>query len=519
MNGPEVMLRLKAWGAGRPLARGETKHVPIAPDRDARVLAFVKMGGESAPWGIAWGSPAGAPAPKLWSVPEARNRDAVAAMCTAFGRELCAFLLESRFVKTGWGDGPIPFPQVWLPNPTHLEMLHFVALRYWSKAPGEVGDDAALKTTGRAATWLFREGQRPGTPAVLVATDVLREAFEFPAEEARQGHLGFLLAWLTTPGGREERLAAAAEAESSPIATAMDPRMEEKKLFPLVKEWNEGAPGGKEEAAASIRVVLEKELLRRWGLAARAVAEMRADPRRENRGLAVLVRSARGALKSAFVDVEAGLRSGKPVFVPGPETEPTASSAAEEYFRRSAAADEAFSALVGDDGEMQLEAIGVGDALRGRVVEIRPAGASSGHAPTWVFVTPGQAPTRVREESELCDVSLPTRKGVVRLVEPTSGGDTRWEIEMLDLGKSGKEGAVASAGAADRRVVGTEVTLVRTSDPWLALLPIRRLVEAKAGAGAWLTHGTAGENARKREADGVDGVGGVDGGEVGDLDD
>jgi hypothetical protein len=50
--------------------------------------------------------------------------------------------------------------QLWLPNPTHLEMLHHLAYAYtFTKWGGAMR--ATLNALGRACGWLFREAQRP----------------------------------------------------------------------------------------------------------------------------------------------------------------------------------------------------------------------------------------------------------------------------------------------------------------------------------------------------------------------
>ena len=52
---------------------------------------------------------------------------------------------------------------------------------------------AVEEALGRACGWLFREAQRPGQMAVMAASRVLTDAYTFPSETTRQGHLGFLL--------------------------------------------------------------------------------------------------------------------------------------------------------------------------------------------------------------------------------------------------------------------------------------------------------------------------------------
>lgn len=58
--------------------------------RDVLIVCFVRMGGESAPWGIVFGPPD--KAPTILTVPEPRNRDFVAAMVARFAPALLKHL-------------------------------------------------------------------------------------------------------------------------------------------------------------------------------------------------------------------------------------------------------------------------------------------------------------------------------------------------------------------------------------------------------------------------------------------
>src|SRR4051812_15750055 len=152
------------------------------------------MGGESRPWGLAYGHPG--ELPTVLSVPDGRRRDDVAVIAAEFAETLLPHLR-----CPGWvGETPseaadfLPLRQVWLPNASHLEMLDHLAYAYTFTQWGG-GRKQTLNTLGRACAWLFREAHRPGQQVVATGTDALRSSYTFPAEDARQGHLGFLLAW------------------------------------------------------------------------------------------------------------------------------------------------------------------------------------------------------------------------------------------------------------------------------------------------------------------------------------
>ena len=51
----ETIRRLRAWSDGKPTPRGEKINVKVADDDDLLIVAFLRMGGESRPWGVAFG--------------------------------------------------------------------------------------------------------------------------------------------------------------------------------------------------------------------------------------------------------------------------------------------------------------------------------------------------------------------------------------------------------------------------------------------------------------------------------
>lgn len=238
MTGHDAVRRLVAHAAGKPLPRGETLRVPkpgvnVKP-KEVLVVAFVRMGGESSPWGVAFGTPGRRP--KVLTVPEARTRDYVAEMMSEFAPVLLKHVLHPRFEEAGRVEAhgrerpELLQRQVWLPNRSHLEMLHCLAYAYNRTRYGSATRQELLQAVARACGWLFREAQRPGQTVTMVATGVLSEAYSFPADDLLQGHLGFLLAWLNTKGKRATRQAAADAAEQESMSTSLDPEFERMEL-------------------------------------------------------------------------------------------------------------------------------------------------------------------------------------------------------------------------------------------------------------------------------------------------
>src|SRR3954469_3365871 len=243
MSDNEVLKRIRAFAAGKPVPRGTALPFRKPKPQDLR-LAFVRMGGESAPWGVAWQS--GRDAPKVLTIGEARDRDAVAGMMEQLAPVLLAHLGHPEYAKGSGQRGAL-----WLPGPTHLEMLHNVAISYRSVKKAPEPRLSRLRALSRAATWIFRESQRPGQTDVVDAAWALRTSYAYPADDLRQAHLGFLLAWLEA-GTREERLARAQLAERTSVATTLDPVLERDELEERVQKLR--------GASASDRTRLEREI-------------------------------------------------------------------------------------------------------------------------------------------------------------------------------------------------------------------------------------------------------------------
>ena len=201
---------------------------PTAADR--LIVAFVRMAGEARPWGSIAGHPgerAGRPHRARAArrgrarAPRARRSRAPAARtCPTRSGPPRPTGPTSRAVATR--------RQLWMPGSTHVEMLHLLDYRFSrGAAPARRGRPARSSPRARAGVRAGSSASRPGPGQVRVfdATRRLRDAFAVPAEDVRQPHLGFLLAWLAPEGGtREARLAAARLAEAEVGGRHPEPR-------------------------------------------------------------------------------------------------------------------------------------------------------------------------------------------------------------------------------------------------------------------------------------------------------
>ena len=347
-NDLETIRRIKAWHDGKPAPRGAVINTLVADDDDVLVVSFLRMGGESRPWGVAIGTLASGPT--VFTVPEARNRQLVADMMVEVAPVLLAHFRHPSFDADGPGGYQAQsLRQIWLPGPTHLEMLHFLAAAY-ARTKWNHPEVVVLNALGNLCNALFIEAQRPGQQMVITAVDALRSAYVFPTASIRQAHLGHLLGWLRGGRSRDERWSSAHDAERESVSTVLDPELERRELAPLVAEWGSERS---DQVAQSIRIALEPELLRRWNLTAAAIAELRRDRRGTNAGLAELVANSAKSFFHAWGDRALNENAGLQAFWPNVFTDHNARSASGSFHAR--VADDEISRLVLMHGDRELQ--------------------------------------------------------------------------------------------------------------------------------------------------------------------
>lgn len=478
MNGRDIVKRLAAYREGGALPDGDTIHFHIADDADALVVAFLRMGGESRPWAIAYGHPHDEP--RILSVPDARRFDDVAGMAAEFAPDLLAHFHTYPYIDVApaeWEDLQ-PLRQVWLPNSSHLDMLHNLAYTYIrTKARPEL--NRHLNALGRLCGWLFREAQRAGQQHIRVATADLRRSYTFPAQDTRQGHLGFLLAWLD---GQADAASRAYQAEREAISTSLDPAVEREAAQPLV----EAVQAGSESAATDLHDLLGDAVSRRWHLAVAAIDQLRGDGRRVNAGVDVLVAE---ALREQWYqhtrqeyriddDVDG------PAFVASPETDRYPAAAGSRYQVYLLSADLEEAELIQDDAELRAEALSAGDAFSGTVVDVYDMGEGRKSDPIWVIDSASQGPLRLREGGWVSLVGTPKRTAIIQDVDELADGGRRFTV-LINGWKTKPDKANDSAH------VGRVVTFVPNPTHGINRRKSQRIWNADI-PGGWLTHARAG---------------------------
>ena len=479
MNSLEIVRRIRAFEAGRPLPRGAALRLEVAGPRRTFFAAFLRMGGEPLPWAVAWGH---GQAMRFSSAPEPRDRNLVAKAMLPFARDLLRHLGHPDHAQ----DKPDKLGQVWLPNPSHVEMLHCLAYTYTRARKADPSALPLLNGLGRAANWLFLESQRPGQMTVMPATEALKRCFVFPAEDVRLNHLGFCLAWLRERGPRDARVAAAMEAERSSVSTLLDPELERGTLEALVDQFRRcgksNDSSGAARARAAIAAVLERECRRRFDLTHECWNLLHSDPRPVNPGVLLLVKESRDQWEWQYRRKEQQLTEGGKPFIPSPETDFSPAAAAHNYFEHQYSHVLEATALLPHDPDLQAEAIASGDAFYGTIVKVRDEGSGRILIPAWTVRGADDTPLRLREGSQVCLAKDPRLRGQVRSIsisgDPLRVGTGRtYVIEMTGH----KRDAVLPTW------VGHRGLFYSTSDPYMLRKKGRRVWKGD-GPGASITH-------------------------------
>lgn len=491
-----ILRRLEGWKRGAPVPVGEKLPWSRAKAEDRLIVAFVRMAGESLPWGVAVGHPG--EAPQIFTAAEPRDRDQIAGLTRSLGDALLAHLPHPEHVTLDPSRALDEIAeiarrrQIWLAGPTHVEMLHFLDFRFSLPRASDTADDRRLAAIGRAAGWLFRESSREGQTRVFDATRRLAECFSFPAEDVRQAHLGFLMAWLRTEGDRDARVAAARVAEASSVGVTMEVALEKERLEPLLERWRAARDDAPAAAAiaAEIHAVLAPELERRWRLTEAALALLDADPRGENPEMARLYDLAADEFTYQYWNNE--LKAAAPLdpnaqrfFGNHPESDFQPSHAAARYFAHVHAAELARSELVHGDRDRIEAAVDAGDAIRGRIVKVADEGQGRATAPVWTIEAPAEGALRLRTDTEVCVAGQRKRSGKIRSIVTDDG--VRTVVVEISNGKT-KRAIPGAPDANDARALeGTSVTVIAAGTVGISRNKSFHVWD-DSGPGAWLTH-------------------------------
>ena len=450
----ETVRKLWAWSDGKPMPRGEAMNVHVGDDDDVLIVAFLRMGGESRPWGVAFGKCN--EEPTILTVAEARNRTRVADMMIEFAPVLLEHFRHPQHSTDLLVDWEVnSLRQIWLPGPTHIEMLHYIALSY-ARTKWDRDDVENLKAIGNLSNCLYIDQQRPGQQTVVTASQAIQNSFVFPASSVRQAHLGYLLGWLQGGNTRDARLTAARKASEKAVATVLDPEFERKVVQPLVEKWGEadqvGDGKGRDAAEKAVNEALTPELLRRWELTRDSIQVLRADARSVNPGLKELVSASKKAFNRLWGERTISEDEGADPFWPNPFTDYSTRMAAGGYHQRVADEQKARHYLVHGDRELQREELAVGHGVIGVVTSVSTDEAK------WIIKYSYPDLTTIRAGKRLVIAGAPTMELFVTDIDLDSRtivAVPKWTFAKRQYGNNG-------LAAKDRSWKGRNIVFLST---------------------------------------------------------
>ena len=434
-NARHVLLKVKAWEQGRATPRQQTMIRSLVPAERTLVIAFVRMGGLSRPWAIAWGNPGSAPT--IASAVDPRKTASVETALAEFAPSLLAHFLDSRPSGASTVQGvSADLLQVWLPDQSHLNMLFDLAKRFTWRRTGDY--PVEMNRLGRICGWLFREGVRPGSQIVQVATTALRDAYVFPDEEARLSKLTLLLRWLPA---KWEALKVN-EANLPITTTALDPHLENDMLTTLLDQLAETQGNFTEALEQGITSIIEQEARSRFSAASVAWQVLKEDQRRTNAHLTSLVESSVSRLDwFRRRELERGNLPLDEVRIANFSTDKNPTTAARTFLAFEAAEVQMTTMMLHDDEDLAFDAFLEGNLARGPIENLEPydpravsnnwRDAPSGPG-VMTLVDPLGHLLRLRADSTVCFLKKPQLELYLEAVNPGEDGSSRLRIFVPD---------------------------------------------------------------------------------------
>lgn len=478
----QIVRKLRAFEAQRALPKFSTIHT-FLPENPA-ILAFVRMSGETRPWGIAFGRLEDGP--QIYAVEDGRNRESIQEMLENFAIDFINFFRVENFTFEPISKENLQLedpPQIWLPNSSHVDMLHFINYMYW-RTRADDSMETYRTTLSRLCGWLFRESTYTGQQLIVDASAVLRENYIFPVDDVTIANTATALAWLNPRGSINEKLHEARKWSQDAVGITMQPDVEiklEKHLKP-----------GREEAF-DINLIITAELERRWSTAADSYRQLKSDQREVNPGAIELMKDSLHRYVFGFQYGErkrADEISGQ-VFTPHPETDNHGSAAAAGYYDLQRAESKFLPSLIHHDEELLKDSIFSGHAISGHIVRVfTEATGPRSKDIFWVLRVEARDDFRVREGEQLAPMG--DNGHSVKVIALEYVDETQID---LTLQWKGKKTMALKDGAGPKP----------ESDSWIAeivyfvpfnssefdKMAMDRVWKARSGRGAWLTHGEA----------------------------
>jgi hypothetical protein len=484
----EIVRRLRAFEACKPLPRYSTSHVKIS--ENAIVVAFVRMAGESRPWGVAYGKPGSTP--KILSVPDGRDRDDISEMLIEFGADLLEHMRAEGFTFKPVTKADLPIdnpPQIWVPGPSHLEMLHFISYGFWQSRKA---DDlrSPLGALARLCTFLFAESRVTGQQLVLDAAAQLSQSFAYPVDNQSVSNLHAALTWHRTEGSYTESIKRSQEAARTSAGITMNLEVEQG-LESALNAYRKSVQDGKPDLAKSdfIAKVVKDELSARWKAAQDAMDLLEADSRPLNSGVPELVKD---SLIRYFYDFQRLERQMSdpdygPAYTPHPETEHHGTAAASRYFRLGAAEAKYLPSLIHDDLELFREALAEGNAVEGKIADVVVDGDGRSAEIYWKLRVFLSDEFRVRVGEYLCFRGSPGHYVSVEELEFVDLDLAELTVKFLGKKTLAIPGPISEPPKSEAWIHQDVVFVPRDSSD-LDSRASTKVWKTRQGPGSWLTH-------------------------------
>lgn len=491
MSTRETVRRLRAFSSSRPLPRYSTKHISMSDN--ALIIAFVRMAGETRPWGIAYGYHD--EEPKLLTVVDGRNRDDISEMLTPFAEDLLShFKAEGySFSPIGKTDQPLQNPpQIWLPGSSHVDMLHFLSYAFWKRRSEDVLANP-LHALSRLAVYLFAESRVIGQQLVVDASDQLGKAYAYPTDDQGVRNLNSSLSWHASEGDYVQKLNAAQQAGSVATGITLDLAIE-KSLSSKIDSYRKKlkSEDSTEEEELAVKKIIEAEISRRWIKTREARQRLLDDSRPVNAGVIDLTRDSLTRYYYDFQRLERQMSDPEhgPAYTPHPETENHGTAAASRYFRLSAANGKYLPNLIHDDHELFMEALAQGKALDATVTAVTLDGEGRSAEVYWTVRTQLSDEFRIRIGEYLSFLGSP---GHYVIVEDLEFVDL--EIAELTLKWAGRKTLSIESGITESprssKWEKQRVVFVPRDSSDLDARASFKVWKTKQGPGSWLTHSGA----------------------------
>ena len=484
----EVVRKLRAFEQIGPLPRYSTKHLGVSSN--SMIVAFVRMSGETRPWGVAYGPPGSDP--RLVSVADGRDRDDIAEMLTPFAESLLSHFRCEGFTFDPITKTNLPIespPQLWVPGSSHLDMLHFISYGYWKRRKD---DDlrSPLSAMSRLCVWIFSESKVQGQQMIVDTTKELTNCFVYPVDEHSTSNIANALAWHNAPGSYLYKLKSTQKHALKSVGITLDLEVEQG-IEPELEKYRASVKAGSPEEglANSIKSRVEFELLRRWKLAEAGRSQIAQDSRPTNSGTASLLTDSLTRYFYDFQRLERQMSDPEhgPAFTPHPETENHGTAAASRYFRLNAASAKYLPSLIHEDPELFRESLAKGQALEGTVFQVKVESVGQASEIYWILRATLSDEFRIRAGEYLSLLGSPGHYVSVEELEFLDFDVAQLTLKFLGRKTLRTSAPISETPRSEKWLMQNVVFVPRDSSD-LDTRASFKVWKTREAPGAWLTH-------------------------------